>query len=236
MDTGGWPGFQRSDLRHAYSKPQQPIHSQKRDKPRTFGPTTSTRSQGLRSQLDDTCSATRSGCPHAAFKCKSQPACPDPRQGQPAAGVARSEATRGQKKRCNTLGSPETLVAVHARNVPGSRSRVIPPACPAPLCPCDALQTLSTNISRLKLCNSCKEETAANNASVPASTYYAVCMLSFAQACLVASSFARCFGPTLSLAAMVNDRAVARYLTRRRDLPAARGLRTELDAETVANS
>ena len=61
---------------------------------------------------------------------------------------------------------------------------------------------------------------AADSASVPANAYYAACTLSFAQACLVASSFACCFGPTLSLAAMVDDRTVVRYLTRCRGLPA----------------
>jgi len=55
---------------------------------------------------------------------------------------------------------------------------------------------------------------------VPVNATYAVCMQSFAQARLVASSFVCCFSPTPSLAAMVNDRAVARYLTHRRDLPA----------------
>ena len=55
---------------------------------------------------------------------------------------------------------------------------------------------------------------------MPVNATYAVCMQSFAQARLVASSFVCCFSPTPSLAAMVNDRAVARYLTHRRDLPA----------------
>ena len=55
------------------------------DKPRTFGPTTDTCNHMLRSQLDVACSTAKSDCPHASFK----PACPDPRQGRAAAGVAR---------------------------------------------------------------------------------------------------------------------------------------------------